>query len=173
MDYIEPDECTQIIRKYSTLHNTPQDLTIAGITKLIQNGGTNKSKTNLTVKINEQEFELSKLRTILESYNKNLTVRKLAKGIRKLVIAIALNNKWPGPLTKELSRNNPNLTITPELAPWCNEIHSDNYDCPNEIRDALVRREEQLKLLFKTVKTTKDTNVKPRSQRGKKNKKGK
>jgi hypothetical protein len=169
-DYLDPNECISIITKYTTLHDIPFDLAIAGITKLIQNGGTNQSKQNLIVKVNNKEFELNKFRSILQSHSKTLTVRKFAKGARKLIITIALNNKWPGPLTKELSRINPNLTITPELAPWCNEIHSDNYECPNEIRDALIRREEQLKLLFSTVNKT---NKKPLKLRGKSNNKNK
>lgn len=172
-DFLESEECIQIIKKYAALHNLPFDLTIAGITKLIQNGGTNQSKQNLIVKVNNVDFELNKLRNILQSHNKTLTVRKFAKGARNLIISIALNNNWPGPLTKELARINPNLKITPEIAPWCNEIHSDNYECPNEIRDALIRREEQLKLLFNAVNKS---NQKPRKERGKqknKNKKNK
>jgi hypothetical protein len=168
-DYLDPQECINIINKYATLHDVPFDLALAGITKLIQNGGTNQSKQNLIVKVNNKEFELNKLRSLLQSYNKALTVRKFAKGARKLIISISLNNKWSGPLTKELSRINPNLNITPELAPWCNEIHSDNYECPNEIRDALVRREEQLKILFNAGNKI---NQKPRKLRGK-NKKNK
>lgn len=167
-DYLEPDECLNIVKKYAALHDVSFDLALAGITKLIQNGGTNQSKQNLVVKVNNIEFELNKLRSLLQSNSKTLTVRKFAKGARKLIISIALNNQWPGPLTKELARINPNLNITPELAPWCNEIHSDNYECPNEIRDALIRREEQLKLLFNAV--NKGTQ-KPRKLRGKSNKK--
>ncbi len=170
-DSMDQEDCLNVMKKYSILHGIPTIIAITGIVKLIQDGGTNQSKTNLTVKVNDYEIDLNKLRNVLQSHSKKLTVRKLAKGARKAVIAIALNYQWPGPLTKELSRNNPNLVITPELAPWCNEIHSDNYDCPNEIRDALVRREEQFKILFKTVSKT--NNQKPRRLRGRKNNKGK
>lgn len=173
-DYMEPEDSLKVINKYSTLHSVPFELAAAGITKLVQDGGTNQSKKNLTVVVAGIPFELNKLRMILQSIDKNLTVRKFAKGARDLISKIAYINKWPGPLTKDLARINPNLIITPELAPWCNEIHSDNYNCPNEIRDALIRREEQFKLLFKQKTDTnpKKTNVKPRSKRGKQ-KKGK
>jgi hypothetical protein len=169
-DYLESEECMSIIKKYTTLYDVPFDIALAGITKLVQNGGTNQSKQNLIVKVNNTEFDLNKFRSLLQSHNKTLTVRKFAKGARKLIVSIAINNQWPGPLTKELARINANLIITPELAPWCNEIHSDNNECPNEIRDALIRREEQLKLLFNAVSKS---NQKPRKLRGKSNKKNK
>jgi hypothetical protein len=168
-DAMQEEDCLKICQRYAALNGIPLIYVIAGFTKLIQSGGTNQSKNNLTVKVNGYEFDINELRKLIQSQNKKLTVRKFAKGARKMVIAIALTNQWPGPLSKELARNNPNLVITPELAPWCNEIHSDNYDCPNEIRDALVRREEQLRILFKA--TVSNNKQKPRSQRGKKNKK--
>lgn len=167
-DSMDTEQCTEVFSKYSNLHNLDMELTVAGITKLVQDGGTNQSKKNLTVVVGDKEFELNKLRDMLKSIDKTLTVRKFAKGARDIIIKVALINEWPGPLTKELSRINPNLTITPILAPWCLEIHSDNYDCPNEIRDALVRREEQLKLLMKTreVAKPKQKQKKTKNPRG-------
>ena len=50
---------------------------------------------------------------------------------------------------------------------WCNEIHSDNYECPPQIRDTLIRREEQLKILFKNYNTPKK-NKKPKRKKEKK-----
>lgn len=173
LDSMEPEQCLEVIQKYSTMHNLPLELTIAGITKLIQDGGTNQSKKNLTVLISNKEFELNKLRDILKSIDKTYTVRKFAKGARDIIIKVALINEWPGPLTKELSRVNQNLTITPSLAPWCLEIHSDNYNCPNEIRDALVRREEQLKLFLKTREVPNNKKLKNKSNRPRKGRGGK
>jgi hypothetical protein len=170
-DFMSTEKCSEVLQKYSNLHDIPLEHTIAGITKLIQDGGTNQSKKNLTVVVGDKEFELNKLRDILKSIDKTLTVRKFAKGARDIIIKVAQINGWPGPLTKELIRVNQNLLITPDLAPWCLEIHSDNYNCPNEIRDALVRREEQLKLFLKTREVKNKTRNQPRQQRGKKNKK--
>lgn len=170
-DSMDPNQCLEVLTKYSQLHSIPIEATIAGITKLVQDGGTNQSKKSLTVTVGDYEFDLSKLRNILKSIDKNLTVRKFAKGARDLIIQVAILNGWAGPLLKELSRSQPNLSIPPSLAPWCLEIHSDNYACPNEIRDALVRREEQLKMLMKTKEVKKpqtrnNRNGKPRGRRG-------
>lgn len=168
-DFMDPSICMQVFNKYSNLYSIPIELTYSGITKLIQDGGTNQSKPNLIITVGDKEFELNKLREIIKTFDKTYTVRKFSKGARDLIIKISLLNEWQGPLSKELSRINTNLTITSSLAPWCNEIHSDNYDCPNEIRDALVRREEQLKLFFKT-KPKGNPNQKPRKGRGKRQK---
>lgn len=92
--------------------------------------------------------------------------------MRDVIIEVSTINEWPGPLCKEVVRVMPNIKITKELAPWCNEIHSDNYNCPPEIREALIRREEQLKILFKNKTTsTGFKEKKERKQRGKKSKK--
>jgi len=149
IDYIDETTCTEVVQRYHILHQTPPKDTWAGLTLLIQQGGTNQSKRNLTVNYKGNEYDLNKLRQILTSTDKTYTVRKFAKGARAIIIEIALLNNWPGPLTKSLVQSNPNLEITSELAPWCNEIHSDNYDCPHQVRDALIRREEQLKALQK------------------------
>lgn len=173
-DSMDPNDALEIIRKYGKLHFPEYkeenfNLVAAGITKLVQDGGTNQTKRSLTVNVGNANFDLGNLREVLKSIDRNLTVRKFAKGARDLIIKIALTNKWPGPLTKDLTRINPNLSITQEIAPWCNEIHSDNYKCPNEIRDALIRREEQFRILTTQREgKPKSQNVKPRSQRGRK-----
>ena len=169
-DYIPPDKCWEIIKKYAEQQQFDIDTTIAGLTALIQKGGTNQSKKNLTILIGKNSFDLNKFRQFLTNKDSKYTVRKFAKGIRHIIILIAQKNTWEGPLAKELLRVNPNLNITPDLAPWCNEIHSDNYDCPNEIRDALIRREEQYKIIARNkTQQTQQTNKKPRKTRGKKN----
>lgn len=168
-DFLTEEECVDVINKFATLNNLPIPLAIAGITKLIQDGGTNQSKKNLTVTIGETSFELNNFRSILQSKNKTYTVRKFAKGARDLIIKVSIINQWPGPLVKDLMRIQPNLTISQETAPWCNEIHSDNLNCPHEIRDALIRREEQYKLAFKVQKKpVKQQKKQPRRKRGKK-----
>jgi hypothetical protein len=168
-DFIPAEKCWEIIKKYAEINQLDIDTALAGITALIQKGGTNQSKKGLTVQIGNTSFDLNKFRQLLTNMDSKFTVRKFAKGIRKIIILISQKNKWEGPLAKELLRVNPNLNITPELAPWCNEIHSDNYDCPNEIRDALIRREEQYKIIARNkTQQTQQPNKKPRKTRGKK-----
>ncbi len=169
-DAATPEQAMSVVNKFATLNSYTVPEAAAGITYLLQNGGTNQSKKTLTVTINNKTFDLNKLREVIQSIDKTMTVRRFAKGFRDVAIKIAIINKWPGPLTKDLGRVNPNLTITPELAPWCNEIHSDNYECPNEIRDALVRREEQLKVQYKIKNVT---QIKTKKQKKTRNKRGK
>ena len=162
------EECWNTIKKFGTLNNIDVTIAVVGITKLIQNGGTNQSKKNLTVTVSGKEFELKQLREMLKSQDKTYTVRKFAKGAREIIIEVAKKNQWAGPLVKDLARANPNLKITPENAPRCNEIHSDIHNCLNEIRDALIRREEQYKMMFKNRSAPLNrTSKKPRKQGGK------
>lgn len=170
-DYIPKEKCWELAKKYAEFLQLDLDTTFAGITALIQKGGTNQSKKNLTILIGNIPFELNKFRQFLTNSDSKYTVRKFAKGSRDLTIQISLKNQWEGPLTQEILRVNPNLNISPELAPWCNEIHSDNYDCPNEIRDALIRREEQFKIIARNKnQNLQQSNPKPRKTRGNKKK---
>jgi hypothetical protein len=169
LDTMSTELVQRVINDYSRNFNISPELTVAGMTRIIQEGGTNQSKKTLTVVVGNQEFSLERLRNLINSIDKSATVRKFAKGAREIIIQVALINKWPGPLTKELLRIDPNLQITPENAPWCLEVHSDNYNCPPQIRDALVRREEQLKLALRSREINRSTkNTKPRKNRGKK-----
>ena len=68
-------------------------------------------------------------------------------------------------MTKDIKRNNPELEMSIEESAWACEVNSDNYspECPPLIRDALVRREEQMRL----SKPAKFNQSNPRKNRGK------
>ncbi len=77
-------------------------------------------------------------------------------------------------MVQVINRISPSLPITPELAPWCNEIHVDNPNCPMEIRACLIRREEQFKVLLQNKNNQKGfKSQKPRNEKGKGRKGGK
>lgn len=171
VDSMPIEDCMRVIDLYSKTHKVNNELTIAGITKLIQSGGTNQSKKGLKVTVGNQEFTLDNLRNVIRSVDKNSTTRKFAKGIRDIVVLVASVNNWPGPLTKEIARDFPNVEIKLEEAYWLLEIHSDNEYCPPYIKELLIRREEKLKLMQKSIPNS--NNQKPRQARGKKNNKKK
>lgn len=120
---------------------------MAGIAKLIQDGGANASKQNLKRTVGDIVFDIVDLRAVITVNSSNGTVRKLAKSLRNSIAALAERNDWKGPLYKDLQRSNPTLEITPTEAVYCNEIHSDNYDplVPARIREALQRREFEIR----------------------------
>jgi hypothetical protein len=162
-DMLPQDLCTQIINKYAIKNKVSPESATVGISCLIQMGGTNLSKKTLTRTIGDVTYDINDLRAIIKEVDKTGTVRKFAKGIRDIVVDIASLNKWAGPLRNDLRTKNPNLDITEDMGPWCLEVHSDNPSCPQGIKEALIRREEQLKLLQQeSIKTPKS-----RKQRGK------
>lgn len=166
IDTMSEENCEIVINKYATKNNcTPSQAAVA-ITLLVQNGGTNLSKKPITRVVNDKRFDLTDLREVIKEVDKNGTVRKFAKGIRDIIIEIALLNNWSGPLKNSLKINNPAVEITEELGPWCLEIHADNPECPQIIKEALIRREEQLK----ATQIKASLPNKPRNQRGKKKK---
>lgn len=146
-DQIHPQIADQIIQSYAKKNNTDPKTCIIGITRLVQDGGTNSQKTNMKRMVNGITFDLAELRSTIQFHDKSGTVRKLAKTLRKSIAIIAEINSWPGPLWKDLKRLEPQLDIQGYLSIYCNEIHSDNYDpyVPPKIREALQRREQRLR----------------------------
>lgn len=102
-------QCAIVVNNYAENNQIPVKLAIVGITKLIQDGGTNQSKKGLTVTVGNHSFELSKLRSIITAIDKTSSVKKFAKGYRDIIANIASLNKWPGPLAKDIKRNNPDI----------------------------------------------------------------
>jgi hypothetical protein len=166
--------CNKVIAQFANNQGISIQLAAAGITKLIQDGGTNQSKKTLTVEVGGHKFDLVGLRSTVQSVEKNCTVRQFAKGCRGMISQIALINLWAGPLLKDIKRSNLNIDITPEKAVWCNEIHSDNYEdtnCPIDIREALIKREEQLRLKPRNNSAPNQKARGPRNSRGRNRKK--
>lgn len=146
-DDLEEKVVKDIITNFANKYNTDSRTALIAITKFIQDGGTNSSRPNMTRKINKIDFELSDLRQVIRLYDKYGTVRKLAKSLRQVIATIAIINKWPGPLYKDIQRINPSLIISETDAVYCSEFNSDNYDpeMPARIREALQQREQKIR----------------------------
>jgi hypothetical protein len=165
-DTIPIAETTKIVNSIAEKYQTTTILALTGITKLVQDGGTNATKKQLKRTVNNIEFDINDLRSTIQFHYKPGTVRKLAKTIRDTIAHIAKLNNWTGPLVRDLQRLEPQLIISPEDSIYCCEIHSDNYSpqVPAIIREALQRRE----------KTIRDQNrAQPSKTKNKKSKKGK
>lgn len=153
--------------KYEIDHRTA----LVVITKIIQDGGTNSSRPNLTVVINGKPYELAVLKQSIRLHDRFGTVRKLAKTIRSIVACIAKLNKWPGPLYKDVQRLFPNLSFTLEEAAYCSEFNSDNYDqdMPPRLRESLQQREQKIRerrMNFANYKQKPKNNSKGKRKRG-------
>lgn len=136
-----------IITTFADKYNIDHRIALVVITKIIQDGGTNSSRPNLTVVIGGNPYELATLKQSIRLHDKYGTVRKLAKTLRGIVASIAKVNKWPGPLYKDIQRLFPTLTISIEEAAFCSEFNSDNYDpeMPPRLREALQQREQKIR----------------------------
>lgn len=163
-DTIPPAETTKIVKTLAEKYRTTETCVLAGIAKLVQDGGTNASKKQLKRTVNNIEFDINDIRSTILLHYKSGTVRKLAKTLRYSISTISSHNKWPGPLVKDLLRLEPQLSISPEDAIYCCEIHSDNYNekVPPTIREALQRREQKIREQNKNQ---------PKTSKGKKKKK--
>lgn len=146
-DELDEKVTREIVHNFANKYNTDHSTALIAITKLVQDGGTNTSRPNLTRKINNKEFELSDLRQIIRVYDKFGTVRKLAKSLRKVIATIAKANNWPGPIFKDIQRINPSMVISDNDAVYCAEFNVDNYDSemPARIREALQQREQRIR----------------------------
>lgn len=147
LDELDEKTAKDILNNFANKYNTSLGTALIAITKFVQDGGSNSSRPNMTRKINNIEFELSDLRQVIRLYDKFGTVRKLAKTLRRVIAAIAINNNWPGPLFKDIQRINPTLVISDKDAVYCSEFNSDNYDVdmPARIREALQQREQKIR----------------------------
>jgi len=165
-DMLSPEVASTIVEDFARKKGCDKRTALVGIAKLVQDGGANASKTNLKRKIGDIEFDIADLRSSIQYNNKSGTVRKLAKTLRSIIASIASLNDWPGPLTKDLMRAEPQLQISSQDAIYCNEIHSDNYDpvVPPQVREALQRRE----IRFREKSIMNPKNQKPRKKQGKK-----
>lgn len=145
----EFDEKTtkEIIINFANKYNVDHKTSLIAITKLIQDGGTNLGRPNMTRIIKGINFELADLRQVIKLHDRFGTVRKLAKSLRSIIAAIAKVNNWPGTLHKDLLRLNPALTISKEDSVYCSEFNVDNYeqDMPARIREALQQREQKIR----------------------------
>lgn len=146
-DVLSTETTKRIIRDFAQKNQTTITNALIGITKLVQDGGTNSGKPRFSVTINEIKFDLGDLRNIIKLHTPEGTVRKLAKTLRETIAYIAVTNSWSGPLYKELQRQDPTYRIEAVDTPYCCEIHTDNYSTsvPPKIREALQERERRLR----------------------------
>jgi hypothetical protein len=146
-DTIPSAETQKIVKSFAEKYQTSLEGALAGITKLVQDGGTNSSKKQLKRTVNGIEFDINELRTTINFHYKSGTVRKLAKTLRATIARISSINNWPGPLVRDLQRLEPQLIISPQDYIFCCEIHADNYapEMPAIIREALQRREQKIR----------------------------
>ena len=86
LDVMNPEDCSLIIKRYAEKNKCAPKLAAIAITLLVQNGGTNTSKKSLKRIVEDKEFTLEDLRTIIKEVDKTGTVRKFAKGIRSIII---------------------------------------------------------------------------------------
>ena len=169
-DMLPVEVANTIVDAYAIRNKCTKTQAMVGIAFLIQEGGTNSSKTNLTRTVNDINFNINELRTVIRNNHPNGTVRQLAKTMRKIIGRIATINSWPGTLTREINRIS-ETPISSADSIYCCEIYSDFYDevMPPRIRELLQRREREL---LDAQKRTRETSKRP-PKGGKKKKKNK
>lgn len=147
MDEFDEKTTKDIICSFANNYNISELESIIVISKIVQDGGTNSSRPNMTRTINGKTYELTDLRQIIRLHDRFGTVRKLAKSMRNIISLISKVNNWPGPLYKDLLRMNPTLEMNKNDLIYCSEFNADNYDkeMPPRIREALQQREQKIR----------------------------
>lgn len=147
-ELIPPEKIAAIIKDFSDKSDNGDDVksALSAVVKIIQDGGTNASKVNLSVVLNKKTFTVKLLREVILYHYPKGTVRKLARSMRDAVSSIAKINNWPGPLVRDLQISNPKLILSEQDKIYASEIHLDNYseDMPIHVREALIVRQNYL-----------------------------
>jgi hypothetical protein len=167
-----------VILGYASKTKTSPEEAMVVICNMIQNGGTNKNRTEMIVTINNQTHKLSVLREAVEFYGgKQATVRQLGFAIRNTVLAISLRNDWPGHLLKQFTRET-GESPKHQDAPFLHEIHLNNPNntIPAYIKSYLSKRDTEKRLEMNAAKRLKrptEVGTPNRHTQGQKDKKKK
>lgn len=148
-DMIPLDIAGKILSSWQSKIGCSSSELMIGFTKLVQDGGTNKNKKNLTRTINNHTFDIVDLRKFINSHTSDKgTVRQLAKTYRRSIASLSLAYGFHGPLVTDLQRRNENYQFTEDDKCFCNEVFTDYYDTsmPARIREFLLARENSIRM---------------------------
>lgn len=165
---IPKDKALEILEKFHLFSQCEDhNITFRGFALLIQEGGANRSKNNISVTVDGKEFSLELLKTaIKQSVSTNSTVRQLARTLNEEILKVALAEGLKGPLVNELKKiESSSKRVKEEEYPYCNEIFSENENTPRHIKKYLDIREEQIKT--RNDKKPSKQQTLPRRSRGK------
>ena len=127
--------------------NLSQEDVLIILTKFLQRGGSNKNAQNnitivhVTATEKTVHFNAEILITILKQINEKATIRQFAKGICNEIAQIAMILKIPGDLSNKIKFDYPNISED-ELA-WASNFQTQNPNCPELIRNWLVKNFEK------------------------------
>jgi len=147
-DFLPKEQVNQIINTFAKKSGSNPQLSITGITALIQAGGSNSSMPPITKTVSGVQFSLKTLRDTVDFVtDKKGTVRQLAKSLRVIIAQIAYVNGWLGPLAKTLVKEYPDENFSSNDLVYAAEFHEDNMDpkVPPNIRRTLSDRASKLR----------------------------
>ena len=155
----------QILEKHKVFSEAPNNtVSFLVFTTLLQEGGTNRSKKDLSITIEGKTYMLLTLKqSIMAATNRTVTVRQLGRTLNDKVGKMAVAYNIPGPLVRELEKMT-DEPIPAEDRPYCNEIFSQNPNAPEYKRDLLLQREEEMNQRMNVPKES-NQQTKPRRRR--------
>lgn len=130
--------CWEIIETTKKKKNIPDnETTLAIITGLVQNGGSNKNAgLNTTYEINGINLNSNEFNNIINQIQKGTTIRQFCRTMADEIAMVALAIEENGDLTKQMILDHPELTL--EDAIWCSNFQTKNPNCPKKVKDWLV-----------------------------------
>jgi hypothetical protein len=130
-------KCFKIIEKVRTKKKfESQEIAMAMITGLVQNGGSNKSAGNTIFERNGLTLSSNEFHSCIIEFEKNGTIRQFARTMADDVIEFARAMEEEGDLAKQIKLQYSDLNIEDLI--WCSNFQTKNPNCPKKIKNWLV-----------------------------------
>jgi hypothetical protein len=136
---LNSDIIRKAIKEVAIVYKTSPGKAFAGICCTLQAGGTSRGKrSNITIRLGENEFESKKINDILIKITK-ASPRQIAKFLANDIIAVAEHYNIIGNAYIYISRYHPQLLLQQAENEkfWCADFQMDNPNCPEYIQVAL------------------------------------
>lgn len=119
---------------------TTKEQASAVLAVLFQQGGTARScDGNMTIRIFNKDFKLSRIRKCLKDVRLNKNERKVARSMATDIQKICLAFELPGNLHQKIKRQNSERTFTLEESVWLSDFQAYNDDAPSELRTLILQ----------------------------------
>jgi replicative DNA helicase len=130
--------CDEILEKLKEKYGFEDAEVFVVITVILQRGGTNKSATNnAKITLNGKSLTAQDLQNTIKIVKKNATNRQFARALANKIAQVALKLNIEGDLANQMRFEFPDLTQ--EEAVWCSSFQTTNSQCPEKVRDWLVK----------------------------------
>lgn len=135
--------CYKIVEKVAEAIGAPDsEIALVLIAGLAQIGGANKSALGTAV-FHAEGYSLTAktLLNVIATISRGSTIRQLCRGLSEEIITIARELELEGDLAVQMKLTYPTLTL--EETVWCSNFQSQNPECPELVRDWLIKNRQE------------------------------